>query len=146
MAVGSSVARAASGMGAIWQVFVVLAGLQWKIVMDSFEEAKKTLPPTQFMEVRYEEFVADPALAFESILEFCQMDYPDEFRAAIRRFEVDNRNHKWKTDLTPRQQAMLQDCLHDHLVRYGYKQLDPYIPAQRIAMPRGRAEALRTDS
>ena len=101
--------------------FIVLAGIQWKIMMDSVEEAKKTLPMTQFMEVRYEEFAADPLAAFKDILKFSELDYPDGFRAALNKFKVDNRNYKWKDDLTTTQQAMLEEYLGDHLVRYGYK-------------------------
>jgi hypothetical protein len=100
--------------------FVVLAAIQWKILMDSIEEAKKSLSSGQFMDVRYEHFVADPLEAFKEILSFCGLEYPDEFRATLRRFEVENRNDKWRKDLTTRQQAMLEDCVRDHLVRYGY--------------------------
>jgi hypothetical protein len=100
--------------------FIVLAGIQWKIMMDAFEEAKKRLPATQFMEVRYEEFAADPVAAFGEILKFCKLDYPDAYRDVIKRFEVDNRNYKWKEELSERQQSMLEACLHDHLDRYGY--------------------------
>src|SRR5262249_26298573 len=51
--------------------FVVLAGIQWKIMMDACEEAKKELPAKQFLEVRYEDFAADPEEAFSQILHFC---------------------------------------------------------------------------
>jgi hypothetical protein len=97
------------------------------------------------MEVTYENLIADPALAFESILQFCQLEYPAEFRTAVKRFAVNDRNYKWREELTPRQQAMLEDCLHHHLVRYGYKPLDRRIPAQRNEKRSVRAGSLQQD-
>jgi hypothetical protein len=49
------------------------------------------------------------------------LEYPHRFRAAVKKFEVRNRNYKWKEELSKAQQAMLEDCLRDQLVRHGYK-------------------------
>jgi hypothetical protein len=40
--------------------FAVLAGLQWKILMDAFEAAKAQIPEDRWLDIRYEDFVAEP--------------------------------------------------------------------------------------
>jgi hypothetical protein len=100
--------------------FLVLAAVQWKTLMDSFEEVKQDFDATRFLEIRYEDFAADPAGSFGKVLEFCGLDYPEGFRARIGQFAVESANYKWKEQLTPRQQELLGECLAGHLRRYGY--------------------------
>jgi hypothetical protein len=101
--------------------FVVLAGIQWKIIMDAFEAAKKELKPSQYLEIKYEDFAAETNAAFGKILNFCQLEYPPEFKKAIAGFQVESANFKWKEQLTTLQRDLLEECLHEHLVRYDYE-------------------------
>jgi omega-hydroxy-beta-dihydromenaquinone-9 sulfotransferase len=101
--------------------FIVLAAIQWKILMDSFEQVKKVLPAKRFLEVKYEDFIADPKRCFAGVLHFCQLDFPSEFQVAIESFRLKEMNYKWKKCLTGHQQQLLQDSLKDHLLRYGYE-------------------------
>lgn len=101
--------------------FVALAAIQWKIMMDAFEQARTLVPPSQFMEIKYEDFAVDPIAGFGPILEFCGLDFPPRFRAACGRFNVRSANYKWKADLTARQHEILEECLGDYLARYGYE-------------------------
>jgi omega-hydroxy-beta-dihydromenaquinone-9 sulfotransferase len=100
--------------------FVILAAIQWKTIMDAFEMAKQSVSSSNYLEIKYEDFAADPKGKFGDILEFCGLDYPLRFSAAINRFKVESRNHKWREYLTSEQQEMLTDSLRGHLERYGY--------------------------
>jgi hypothetical protein len=107
-----------------WQAaeksFIVLAAIQWKLLMDSFEEAKRILPPERFLEVKYEELVAARKATFAKVLDFCQLDSSAEFAATIDSFALKDSNYKWKESLTQHQQDLLHKSLKDYLARYGY--------------------------
>jgi hypothetical protein len=100
--------------------FVVLAAIQWKLLMDSFELAKQSLPPGQLLEVRYEDLVAGSEEVIARILDFCQLDNPASFRAHVRSVPMRESNRKWREGLTTVQQAAMEDALRAHLQRYGY--------------------------
>ncbi|HVX15429.1 MAG TPA: sulfotransferase [Pirellulales bacterium] len=100
--------------------FVVLAAIQWKRWMDAFEAAKQEVPPAQYLEIRYEDFTADPAGTFNQVLAFCGLSSPAEFFARVRQFRVKSENNKWREQLTAAQQQQLEESLHEHLLRYGY--------------------------
>ena len=97
--------------------------------MDSFEDAKKELRPSQYLEIKYEDFAVDPKAVFGTIVNFCHLGFPPEFENAIASFEVESANFKWKEQLTGRQREMLEECLHEHLVRYGYESAVASSPA-----------------
>jgi hypothetical protein len=100
--------------------FIVLAAIQWKILMDSFEEVRRVLPAERFLEVKYEDLVAARKGTFAKVLDFCQLDFPVEFVATIDSFALKDSNYKWKECLTKRQQDLLHNSLKDYLARYGY--------------------------
>jgi omega-hydroxy-beta-dihydromenaquinone-9 sulfotransferase len=100
--------------------FVVLAAIHWKILMDAFEAARGLVPPSNYLEIKYEDFAADPKAKFGEILAFCGLDFDPRFVAAIDRFQVASANYKWKEQLTVEQQKMLTNSLRGHLERYGY--------------------------
>jgi hypothetical protein len=100
--------------------FVALAGIQWKLLMDATAEAAARIPPGQFMAIRYEEFVTDPLSNFKQVVEFCGLDWSRKFEKAIASYTLETANGKWREDLTPAQQAILQSVLAESLVKYGY--------------------------
>jgi hypothetical protein len=104
--------------------FVTLAGIQWNILMDSFERAKASIPASRYLEVKYEDFAADPQRVFGDVLSFCQLEYPPEFRSAIDSFEIESANFKWRDSLTEQQRQQLEEVLADHLTRWGYSPND----------------------
>lgn len=101
--------------------FVALAAIQWKVLMESYERAKPLVPVAQYLDVKYEDFAADPLEKFAEVLRFCGLDYPPAFRAAVASQRIESANYKWKEDLTPAQRQILDDCLANTLERFGYK-------------------------
>jgi hypothetical protein len=102
------------------QSFVVLAAIQWKILMDAMEKAKSTVSSERFLEIRYENFCSDPVGQFEKVTQFCELEWKDRFESRIRKYQPRNTNDKFKYDLTAKQQSDLEEVLRDYLMRYGY--------------------------
>lgn len=102
------------------QSFVVLAAIQWKILMDAMERAKRFVKSNDFIEIRYEDLCSDPINTLERVSAFCELEWTSGFDSEIRGFRVKNTNNKFKSDLTLKQQKDLEEVLGDYLARYGY--------------------------
>lgn len=100
--------------------FVTLAGIQWKLLMDAFEKARGLVPPSHYLELRYDGLVRDPKGAFARVLDFCELPFTPEFGTVLDSFELESANFKWRQQLTPFQQAQLEASLAGHLERWGF--------------------------
>lgn len=101
--------------------FVALAGLQWEILMDAYEAAKRSVPDDRIMEIRYEELCADPVSVVRAACEFAQLDFAPSLQRHMGNFSLRSQNDKWKEGLSPAQQNTLNDCIRDCLSRWGYR-------------------------
>jgi sulfotransferase family protein len=99
---------------------VVLAAIQWKILMDAMEQAKSTISSERFLEIRYENLCSDPVGQLQKVTQFCELEWTDDFERQIRKYQPRNTNNKFKYDLTAKQQRDLEEVLSDYLIRYGY--------------------------
>lgn len=102
------------------QSFIVLAGIQWKIMMDSYEISKKLVKPENLLEIKYEELCQNPIETFKKVVEFSELNWSSDFEKIINGFNVKNTNEKWKKDLDQKQQRDLSQVLENHLKKYGY--------------------------
>jgi omega-hydroxy-beta-dihydromenaquinone-9 sulfotransferase len=102
------------------QSFVVLAGIQWKILMDAMEKAKNTVSSERFLEIRYENLCSDPVGQFQKVARFCELEWTAGFERELGKYQPKNTNDKFRHDLTAKQQSDLEEVLGDYLKRYGY--------------------------
>lgn len=101
--------------------FVVLAGLCWKLLMDAFDEARAAVPEDRWLQVRYEDFLADPRGRTEAMLGFCGLDWTAEFERGFGRYQFRaGRVEAFRRELGPADLALLDVSLGVHLERYGY--------------------------
>lgn len=100
--------------------FVALAGIQWKILMDAMESAKRVCPDAALLEMRYEDICADPISTFRQATEFCDLPWSPQFERMVRGVQLHSVNDKWRRDFTSDQQRILDSVLGEYLVRYGY--------------------------
>lgn len=101
--------------------FVVLAAIAWKMLIRAFESTSGELPPAAYLELRYEDIVADPASGLGRILDFVGLDRDDDFARSLRRYTFDaSRTQAFRRDLTPPAQRALQESLQELLDSYGY--------------------------
>jgi hypothetical protein len=104
--------------------FVALAGLEWRIQMRAIEAARRaSLNPKLFLQVKYEELCSQPLETCRRVLEFAELPGSADFERQVRGAKIRSTSHRWRDDLTPGQQAVLDDLLHEDLVRYGYHDL-----------------------
>jgi hypothetical protein len=107
-----------------WEIsgksFVTLAALQWKILMDAYARARSLLPPSRYMEVRYNDLAADPPAVFADVLSFCQLKPSPAFESAVRSIPIESTDFKWETRLSELQRKQLEDVLAEHLVEWGF--------------------------
>jgi hypothetical protein len=101
--------------------FVTLAGLEWKLLIDAFEQAKGSVPADRWLDVRYEDVVADPRGSIGSILSFLDLPWTSEFERRFERhpFRAD-RTDAFRRDLSVRDVDMLDRSLGGYLERLGY--------------------------
>jgi len=101
--------------------FVVLAGIAWIILADAFEVASAAVPPAQWLQVRYEDVVAEPRSRIAGILGFAGLGWCPELERSFGRYDFSTgRSDAFRRDLTAGQVRQLEDLLPPTLARYGY--------------------------
>lgn len=116
--------------------FVVLAGLEWRIQMRAIEAARRTLSPERFLEIRYEDFCRQPLETYRRVLEFAELPPSAEFERRVRAASIRDMSNRWRDDLSPAQQAVLEDVLREDLQRHGYAASDRAEKVPVTATPR----------
>jgi len=102
--------------------FVLLAGLAWKLLLDAFDQAQAELGAARWLEVRYEDILADPRARIAEVLEFLGLAWTDAFESGFQSFAFDGgRAHAWRSLLGAEASAELDTSLADHLTRRGYE-------------------------
>lgn len=100
--------------------FIVLAAIQWKLLMDATEEAIKRVGASRVLEVRYETLCADPIGVFKNVATFCEIEWSDNFERRLKKYFLKNTNPKYMRELTPQQQRDLNAVLESYLKKFGY--------------------------
>lgn len=101
--------------------FAVLAGLLWRMLLDAYDVARDALPAESWLEVRYEDVAARPEEEFRKMLDFCGLEWCEEFDRgfARQRFKV-SRVDAFRRDLDPRELARLTEAIAPALTARGY--------------------------
>lgn len=102
--------------------FVLLAGLAWKLLLDAFDDARAEVGDDRWLEVRYEDVLANPREHTAAILEFLGLPWTDAFESGFVDFRFDGgRARAWRAALGDEASAELDASLGDHLTRRGYE-------------------------
>jgi hypothetical protein len=112
-------------LAAEWQEsggsFVVLAGLLWKMLIDAFDLARKEIPASDWLEVRYEDVAANPRTTFAKMLEFCSLPWDAEFERGFERHTFTaSRSDAFRRDLATTDVERLSRILASPLASRGY--------------------------
>lgn len=100
--------------------FVALAAIQWKIYLEAYEASVKSLPSERLLEVRYEDLCKRKGEVFSSVIEFCGLEDSKRFSRRLDKFKLDSMDEKWRSDLKPHQQMILEQSLESALRKYNY--------------------------
>jgi hypothetical protein len=122
--------------------FVALAGIEWKLHMDQFEQVKRDYPQIDICEVRYESFCTDPVGELKKIAKHCELPWTGRFEGTLQKYHVESENNKWQKDLTQNQRAILEAVVRPYLIKYGYETAggpasgkSDYVPREFTAAP-----------
>ena len=101
--------------------FPVLAAIQWKLLMDTFDEAQQAIPGDRWLEVRFEDFLDDPEGRTRELLSFVGLTWTDAFARNFRHHEFDTtRTDAFRRDLRLADVEQIEEVLGEHLERLGY--------------------------
>lgn len=101
--------------------FTLLAGLLWKLLIDSFEQARDRVDGGRWLDLRYEDVVSRPRESFDDLLRFCGLEPDADFHSQLDRYTFSSgRSEAFRRDLGDAQVGELTDSLRDHLLRWGY--------------------------
>jgi hypothetical protein len=101
--------------------FAVLAGLEWKVLMDAFADAKASIDPGRWIDVRYEDLLRDPTGTVKELIEFARLPWTSTFEERFRRYRFrDSRIDSFHEELPRNEVAILTRLLEDRLLAHGY--------------------------
>ena len=98
--------------------FAVLAGLQWKLLVENIREAGAELGD-RYREVRYEEFAADPLSSVDALRLWCGLPAAARLAERVTALGVRDVGEKWRT-LGVEEQGRLSEALGPTLRALGY--------------------------
>jgi len=101
--------------------FVTLAGVAWKILVNSIEEDAAQMDDSSTMIVRYEDFLHAPDEKIQAICEFSGLEFDSDLKRQMHKSPVrSGREKAYLQDLTRDQVTELTHLLAPVLKRYGY--------------------------
>ncbi|WP_329009384.1 sulfotransferase [Micromonospora rifamycinica] len=102
--------------------FPVLAALGWKMLMDRFAEARAAHPEGQWLDVRYEDLLADPRAEVARMLDFLHLDWSPAFERGFGRYRFHvGRQAAYHEELGDAQLAAVERVLDKPLRQWGYR-------------------------
>jgi hypothetical protein len=101
--------------------FAVLAGLEWKLLMEAFEATRAALPADGWLEIRYEDVVTDPRAEVGKLLDHLGLQWTDDFERLFSALEISpGRRDAYRDELPERDVELLQRALGPQLRAHGY--------------------------
>lgn len=99
----------------------VLAGLGWRILMEAYDEARALVPDDQWVRIRYEDVVGDPAARIAEVLAAMGLDWSPGFAAGFERYAFsDRRAEAFRDDLTRVDLDGVEAVVGKQLASLGY--------------------------
>lgn len=100
----------------LWQVKSIKKNEMHPAVVQS----SKKLRNENFLQIRYEDFVTDKIGTYSKILEFCEIEFHPSHKKYLLSKTIKDMNYKWKNDLSPSQQQILNSVLEQFLLKFDY--------------------------
>ena len=100
--------------------FVILAAMEWVIQMKAIEVATSMLDPTEIIELKYEDLIANPIVTFREVCDHTNLEWTVDFEKTIRGYRLKNMNTKWEQNLPDSQKVILNEFLEEMLHKHGY--------------------------
>jgi hypothetical protein len=92
------------------------------MLMRAYESAREATPADHWLDVRYEDVLADPRQEFGRILGFLGLDWSPAFEEGFARNTIEShRASPWVTELTPAQVTAIEAVLAEPMAHWGYR-------------------------
>lgn len=103
---------------------IIQAGWQWKKVLDIVEEdSNEVLDKDRYLAVKYEGLTERPMEIMKDVFQFCELDRKKGIDSISSYSNIlENRNYKWKKQLSDDQKKDLMSTIKGQLRRYNYLQ------------------------
>jgi Sulfotransferase family len=99
-------------------------GLLWRDIIETLEFDRQFIPPEQYLEIRYEDFVSEPILHLKNLIQFCQLSWDERiekiFLDSSKNISMGNRNAAWKEFIDPKDLEKLKNIVELKMGQYGY--------------------------
>lgn len=99
-------------------------GLLWLDVMETLERDQEFISSDRYLEIRYEDFVAEPFSYLQRLIQFCGLSWNQEvenqFQVAASQINLGSRNNVWKEKLTSQDIETLMAIIGTKMLKYGY--------------------------
>jgi hypothetical protein len=100
------------------------SGLLWREVIETIARDRRHIDPQRFMEVRYEDVVAQPREVLGEITRFCALPRHSAADAALARaaddLKLEGRNDAWRRRLSDEDVACLMGIIGPTMRAHGY--------------------------
>ncbi len=97
-----------------------LAALHWKNNVEEILVQSKILPRDRYYEIKYEDYTRDPEFFFKKIIEFCGLKWNNYFKLMLKGSKLENRDFKWKKNLTDIQKNIIETEIYDLLKKLKF--------------------------
>ena len=101
--------------------FIVMAAIQWKILMDASEKAIKHLDQSKLLEIKYEDLCINPIQLFKKVRAMMDRGFSLPPSLQQNMYHLIDTNNKYRDELSLSQQTALNVVLSSHLQKYGYR-------------------------
>jgi len=97
-----------------------LAARHWVEEVQALEQGVRAVPEEQLIDLRYEDFVADPVGRLAEIAGRAGLPANAAWLAELRQLSFPDHNESWRTQLDPAALTTIEQVQRDTLRRYGY--------------------------
>jgi hypothetical protein len=134
---------AASMLDVGWAANAWVAVDQWLAAERAWTGMRPALRPGRFVEIRYEDLVADPRPTLTAVCSLLDLEYSE----AMLRYTLTSKYRppnpsiaeRWRGALTPTQIALIDSRVRARLTAHGYPPAAPAASLLRLAGPAARA-------
>ncbi len=99
--------------------FAVLAGLQWKVLIQSIRAVGETIGG-RYTEVRYDRLVQNSRAVMEEIAAWAGLDADPRFAERLSEYEIRSADDTWRKSFSDRQRRLLEEAIGPALRAFGY--------------------------
>lgn len=108
--------------------FPVLAALGWQVLMRAFAAARARVAKDRWLDLRYEDLLADPAPTVDRLTDFVRLRPDAAFDRGLRRHAVaGGRSEAFRRDLDPESIAAMERVIAPTLRDWGYQMNPPRV-------------------